>query len=73
MEDRCIDADYMHGKTVCKDFEIKNVDEYWDFHFKSNILPLAVFEIVCKFITEILKNIFQSLNYLGKQQFKKLN
>ena len=23
-----IDADYMHGKRVCKDFEIKNLDEY---------------------------------------------
>ena len=23
-----IDADYMHGKRVCKDFEIKNLGEY---------------------------------------------
>ena len=24
------DADYMHGKRVCKDFEIKNLGEYHD-------------------------------------------
>ena len=24
------DADYMHTKRVCKDFEIKNLDEYHD-------------------------------------------
>ena len=23
-----IDADFMHGKRVCKDFEIKNLGEY---------------------------------------------
>ena len=27
MED-ITDADYMHAKRVCKDFEIKNLDEY---------------------------------------------
>ena len=30
------DADYMHGKTVCKDFEIKNVGEYHDLYLKSD-------------------------------------
>ena len=29
MED-IIDADYMHVKTMCKDFEIKNLGEYHD-------------------------------------------
>ena len=29
MED-IADADYMHGKRVCKDFEIKNLGEYHD-------------------------------------------
>ena len=24
------DADYMHGRRVCKDFEIKNLSEYYD-------------------------------------------
>ena len=26
------DADYMHAKRVCKDFEIKNLGEYHDFN-----------------------------------------
>ena len=30
MED-ITDANYMHGKTVCKDFEIENLDEYHDY------------------------------------------
>ena len=33
------DADYIHGKRVCKDFEIKNFGEYHDLHFKSDTLP----------------------------------
>ena len=33
------DADYMHGKRVCKDFEIKNVGKY--LYFKSDTLLLA--------------------------------
>ena len=40
-----IDADYMHGERVCKDFEIKNVSEYHDLYLKSDALLLAdVFE-----------------------------
>ena len=27
-----VGADYMHGKRVCKDFEIKNLVEYHDFY-----------------------------------------
>ena len=33
------DADYVHAKRVCKDFEIKNLEEYHDF--QSDILLLA--------------------------------
>ena len=33
MED-ITDADYMHAKKVCKDFEIKNVGEYYDLYLK---------------------------------------
>ena len=44
MED-ITDADYVHGKRVCKDLEIKNVGEYHDFYLKSDTLLLAdVFE-----------------------------
>ena len=44
MED-ITDENYMHGKSVCKDFEIKNLGEYHDLHLKSDTSPLAdVFE-----------------------------
>ena len=44
MEDTT-DADCMHAKRVWKDFEIKNLGEYHDFHLKSDALLLAnVFE-----------------------------
>ena len=41
------DADYMHTKRICKDFEIKHLGEYHDLYLKSDsdVLPLAdVFE-----------------------------
>ena len=40
MED-ITDADYMHAKRVCKDFEIKSLGEYHDLYFKSDTLLLA--------------------------------
>ena len=40
MED-IIDADYMHAKRFCKDFEIKNLGEYHDLYFKDNALLLT--------------------------------
>ena len=44
MED-ITDADYVHAKRVCKDFEIKNIGEYNDFYVESDTLLLAdVFE-----------------------------
>ena len=39
------DADYVHAKRVCKDFEIKNIGEYNNFYVESDTLLLAdVFE-----------------------------
>ena len=39
MED-ITDADYVHAKNVCKDFEIKNLGEY-DLYVQSDTLLLA--------------------------------
>ena len=44
MED-ITDADYIHEKKVCKDFDIKNLGEYHDLYVQSDTLLLAdVFE-----------------------------
>ena len=40
MED-ITNADYMHTKRVCKDFEIKNLGEYHDLYVQSDTLLLA--------------------------------
>ena len=44
MED-IADADYIHEKGGCKDFEIKNLGKYHDLYLKIDTLLLAdVFE-----------------------------
>ena len=56
MED-ITDADYVHAKRVCKDFEIKNLGQYYDFYVQSNALLLAdvseKFKKVCLEIYEL--------------------
>ena len=50
------DADYMHEKRVCKDFEIKHLGEYHDLYLKSDTLLLAdVFENFRKMCLKIYK------------------
>ena len=39
--DDITDADYMHAKRVCTDFEIKNLGGYHDLYLKSDTLLLA--------------------------------
>ena len=39
MED-ITDADYAHAKRVCKDFDIKHLEQYHDLYVQSNILLL---------------------------------
>ena len=41
MED-ITDADYMHAKRVCKEFEMKNLGEHHDLYLKSDTLLLDV-------------------------------
>ena len=49
-----IEADYNHGKRVCKDFEIKSLGEYHNLYLRSDVLLLAnVFENFCKICLEI--------------------
>ena len=53
MED-ITDLDYAHAQRLCKDFEIKNLGEYYDLYLKSDILLLAdVFENLRKICSEM--------------------
>ena len=36
--EKITDAAYMHGKVLCKNFEIKSFGEYHDLYFKIDIL-----------------------------------
>ena len=35
------DADYVHPKEVCKDFEVKNLDELHDLYVQSDTILIA--------------------------------
>ena len=37
------DADYMRAKRVCKDFEIKNLGEYYDLYLKCHTIIWVMF------------------------------
>ena len=57
------DANYMHAKRVCEEFEIKILGEYGDLYYKSHTLLSAnLFENIRKmrleFIILILENFF---------------
>ena len=39
--DDITNADYVHTKRVCKDFEINNLGKYHDFYLQSNTLLFA--------------------------------
>ena len=48
------DTDYVHGKRVYKDFEIKNVGEYYDLYVQGDTLLLVdIFENVWNMCLEI--------------------
>ena len=60
MED-ITDADYVHTKRVCKNFEIKNLGEDHDLYVQSDTLLLAdVFENFRNMCLEICSLILQS-------------
>ena len=68
MED-IADADYMHAKRVCKEYEIKNLGKYHDLYLKSNKLILAEnLRKMCKnLLFKSCKIPFQLLDQYGKQ------
>ena len=39
--EKTTDADYAHGKRVCKHFEFKNLGGYHDFYVQSDTLLLT--------------------------------
>ena len=50
------DADYEHGKRVSKDFEIKNLGEYYDLYAQNDVLlSTDVFENFRNMCLEIYK------------------
>ena len=60
MED-ITDADYVHTKRVCKNFEIKNLGEDHDLYVQSDTLLLAdVFKNFRNMCLEIYSLILQS-------------
>ena len=68
MED-ITDADYLKGKIVFKDIEIKNLREYHDLCFQSNTILKAVFENLRNMCLNYMSKF---LSAPGKQLWKRL-
>ena len=56
--DDITNADSVHTERVCKDFEIKNLGEYYDFYVQSDTLLINLEKFVLKYMSLILKNFF---------------
>ena len=56
--DDITNADSVHTERACKDFEIKNLGEYYDFYVQSNTLLINLEKFVLKYMSLILKNFF---------------
>ena len=52
MED-ITDVDYAHAKRVCKDFEIKNLEEYHDLYVQNDTFLLEYLDFICFKIDEL--------------------
>ena len=52
--DDITDADYVHAKRVCKDFETKNLGEYHYLYVQNNTLLLV--DVLENFRNTCLKN-----------------
>ena len=61
MEDTT-DADYMHAKRLCKDFEIKHLSEYHDLYLKNDTLHLAD-------VLEIFRKMWLNIYHLDPGKF----
>ena len=56
------EADYKHGKIICKDFEITNLCEYHDLYLKNDVLILA-------YVLENVRKMCLQLYELGPVRF----
>ena len=60
------DASYMHAKRVCKDFEIKNLGEYYSFILK-------VIHYFWRCFRKLEKNVFKDLSFRSCKKLKIIN
>ena len=76
MED-ITDADYAYAERVCKEFEIKNLGEYYNLYVQSNTLLSADafenFRNICLKIYQLDLTCFFSVPGLARQAALKKN